>query len=215
MKRLVLQVDIPGIKTSGMHSYDKEIYAVSEFFAKKYAKKYDADYYKVVNQDDFLPVSHKTPTYLRFKAYDFRMDYNQILYLDSDYIIKDTAPDIFKIANGRTCVCRDPGEEIAQKLGVPKKRYFNAGMILFDKKDLNLTYQKMLEYLDLDWDYYDQDLINFLFYSKNINLKFLEPEFWNPVKDGFGKYADHYAGDKKTIWDIKKYEISNIDLGLV
>ena len=194
-----MQADVPGIETSTTYHYGEEMYSTSKEFAKRYAEKYKADYYCATNLDEFLPIveNGKTATYLRLKAYELK-SYDQILYIDCDYIIKESAPNIFDIADGQTCVCRERADFIisfAEKLKVPSEKYFNAGMILFDRKDLDATYDDMLDYLKKDWNFAmffeDQGMLNSLFNDKKINLKFLDPNLWNPSLECFGEYADH------------------------
>jgi lipopolysaccharide biosynthesis glycosyltransferase len=217
MKKLVLQADVPGIETGHTFHYNKEMYSVSKEFAKRYAEKYGADYLCLTSLDDYAPIveNDKTATYLRLKAYELK-NYDQIFYIDCDYIIKESAPNIFEIADGQTCVCRERAvdtipvvAEIAERSKVPFERFFNAGMILFDRKDLDATQEDMFEYLKRDWDWdtwnEDQGLLNSLFNDKGINLKFLEPELWNPSLECFGEYADHYAGYRKQDWSADRY----------
>jgi hypothetical protein len=214
MKKLVLQVNVPGESTeSGTFSYVSDMYKTSEFFARKYAKKWGAEYHKITDPNELLMNPNVHPAYLRLKVYELE-EYDQIFYIDSDYIIKDCAPNIFAIADGKTCVCHnnsDYGREISGRLPVPFARYFNSGMILFDKKDLDKTRESVVGLLSQDWNGLqdDQGLLNTLFFKHEIDFKMLDSHFWNPIEKTFGVYADHYAGPGKQKWDTNRYGINH------
>jgi lipopolysaccharide biosynthesis glycosyltransferase len=172
-----------------------------------YAKKCEADYYKVSVADDFLPAKGKHLDYQKLKIYDF-IDYDRVVYLDSDFIIKDNAPNIFNLCGDNFAAVIDPGKtvgELASNLGIPRDNYFNAGFMHITKNVLNKTKEFLAEYLEKEYEYQGQGLLNKLFYDKNINIKQLDAREWNPVNKTFGLYADHYAGGRKRKWGTVIY----------
>jgi len=210
IRKLILQVNVPYFsknKKLRAYTYIEDMYNLSEKQARKYAAKCNADYYKVVDPDDWKPAAGKHVTYQKMKVYDLT-DYDLIVYLDSDYIIKDNAPNLFELCGNNFSAVTDPGSivnKLANKLGVPRERYFNAGFFYITKPILDLSRSTALEYIKKDWDYEDQGLWNRMFYDLGIEYHPLKAEEWNPTEETFGLYADHYAGSFKSRWDSNRY----------
>lgn len=209
-KKLVFQINVPNhIRTSKPTAYTfiSEMYKISERNARNYAKRCGADYYMVKTADDYKPAAGKHLDYQKLKAYDFT-DYDQMVYFDSDYIIKDTAPDLFLMCGNNFSAVTDPGKSapaLAVELGIPPDRYFNAGFMYLPSKILNATRNLLPEYLKNDYPFDGQGLLNKLFYDQNIDYTKLPAHQWNPVRKTFGDYADHYAGAKKKRWGKVAY----------
>lgn len=210
MKKLVFQINVPNhIQTNKLTAYTfmQEMYEISERNARRYAEKYGADYYKVTRADDFALAKDKHLDYQKLKAYDFS-NYDSIVYFDSDYIVKEEAPNLFDLCEDRFSAAPDSGKSVpmlAEKLGIPKERYFNAGFMYLPKKVLDSTRKYLPEYLEREYQFDGQGLLNKLFYDKNISFNPLKPHEWNPVSKTFGIYADHYAGVKKRKWGMVSY----------
>jgi lipopolysaccharide biosynthesis glycosyltransferase len=208
--KIVFQINVPGYGRSDKltaFTYIQEMYEISERNAKRYAEKCGADYYKVEVADDFKLAAHKHLDYQKLKAYDF-IDYDQIVYFDSDYIIKDNAPNLFEICGDKFSVCRDPGKAVlalANDLKIPIERYFNAGFMYLTKEVLNKSKDSLVKYLANDYSYEGQGMLNKMFFDLDINFNPLPASDWNPVNRCFGTYADHYAGAKKRNWGKVKY----------
>ncbi len=204
-KKLVFQINVPNyIVTSKPTAYTfmSDMYKISERNARNYAKRCDADYYLVSKPDDFKLAAGKHLDYQKLKAYDFDQ-YDQIVYFDSDYIIKDTAPDLFLLCKNKFSACIDAGKsapKLAEELGVPSNQYFNAGFMYLTKEILDLTRPYLTEYLKYEYPFDGQGLLNKLFFDKKIIFNSLPAHQWNPVGKTFGEYADHYAGKKKERW---------------
>jgi lipopolysaccharide biosynthesis glycosyltransferase len=208
-KKIIFQINIPNEATKNLtvYSYHQEMYYTSERNARQYAQRCHADYYKITTPDDFKPAAGKHLDYQKLKFYDFE-DYNQIVYFDSDYIIKENAPDLFLLCKNKFHAVTDPGktvEELAMNLGVPRERYFNAGFMYIPKSVIERTKNSVAQYLSEEYEYQGQGLLNKLFYDHQIDYSALESDDWNPVKRTFGTYADHYAGSKKKKWGMVSY----------
>lgn len=210
-RKLVFQINVPGYgRTDKLTAYTfiQDMYVISERNARKYADRCGADYYKVSVADDFKPAASKHLDYQKLKAYDF-LDYDQIVYFDSDYIVKDNAPNLFELCGNKFSACRDPGRatpDLAKELGIPVDRYFNAGFMYLTKEILDRSRNKLTEYLSVeDYPYQGQGILNKMFYDLGIDFNPLPAQDWNPVNRCFGTYADHYAGAKKRNWGKVSY----------
>lgn len=210
-KKLVFQINVPNYGNTHKptaYMFIEDMYIISERNARRYAERCGADYYKVTEKNDFKPAENKHLDYQKLKAYDF-IDYDQIVYFDSDYIIKDNAPDLFELCGDKFSACRDPGRatpELARELGIPVERYFNAGFMYLTKKILDKSRSKLLDYLSVnDFPYQGQGMLNKMFYDLDIDFDPLSAQDWNPVNRCFGTYADHYAGAKKRNWGKVSY----------
>jgi lipopolysaccharide biosynthesis glycosyltransferase len=206
MKKLIFQINVPNYSKNNPdkmpYEYNESMYDVSNRCAKKYAEKYSADYYMLTDPTDFSLAAGKHLDYQKLKIYDF-MDYDVILYLDSDYIIKDNAPNLFELCQDKFSVVLDQGSAVvekAQELGMPHTRYFNAGMMYIPKWALERTKDHIHEYLKHEYTLQGQGLLNKLFYDFDVQINELDYMDWNPVKRTWGTYADHYSGNKKNRW---------------
>jgi lipopolysaccharide biosynthesis glycosyltransferase len=213
MKKIIFQINVPDqIRTDKItaYTYMPEMYKVSELCAKKYAQKYDAEYYMVNTLDDFKPAEGKHLDYQKLKAYDFK-EYDRIIYFDSDYIIKDNAPNLFEICGNNFAAVLDQNRrmaEIAKEIDIPADRYFNAGFMYLTKDVLDRTRDILLSYyIKKEYPWQGQGLLNKMLYDQGIDFIKLNSKEWNRVKGTFGLYADHYAGTKKKRWGEVIYSI--------
>lgn len=210
MRKIIFQINVPNhiiTDKPTAYTFNQDMYSISERNARRYAKKCGADYYKVSIADDFQPAKGKHLDYQKLKAYDF-FDYDIVLYFDSDYIIKDNAPNLFDICLNNFSAVTDPGKSVpklAERLGIPRDRYFNAGFMYLTKEILDLTRPFLPKYLEKDYEFDGQGLLNKMFFDLNINYIPLDSKDWNPVGKTFGNYADHYAGMKKKKWGQISY----------
>jgi len=212
MKKLVYQINVPnaGRKDDKLtaYTYILEMYEVSEKNARKYASKCGADYYKIEKLDDWLPGKGKHLDFQKLKFLDFN-EYDQILYLDSDLIIKDHAPSLFDMCNNIPAASTEYSKiapQLAEELGMPPDQYFNAGLIYFNRETIEILRPHIEEYLNKQkWAWEGQGLLNKLFFDFNIKYLNLPSADWNPIPRCFGRYADHYAGAKKRNWGKVPY----------
>jgi lipopolysaccharide biosynthesis glycosyltransferase len=215
LKKLIFQINIPPSNhvesnTPKAFSYISEMYKISELYARRYAKKFGAEFYLVTKIDDFEPAKNKHLDYQKLKAYDFK-EYDRIIYFDSDYIIKDNAPNLFEICGNNFSAVPDQGPsivEVAKNINISADRYFNAGFMYFTKDVLNKTRDILLShYIKKDFPKEGQGLLNKMLYDQGIDFLKLNHKDWNPVKLTFGKYADHYVATKKKKWGQVIYPI--------
>jgi lipopolysaccharide biosynthesis glycosyltransferase len=211
MKKLIFQINVPNyIKTDIVTTYTfhSEMYHVSETKAREYAKKCGADYYLLTNPSDYAPATNRHLDYQKLKAFDF-VNYDSIIYFDSDYIIKNNAPNLFDLCGNKFHAVPDQGksvENLALTLSMPRERYFNAGFMYLTKDILNATRNQISKYLEVEYELHGQGLLNKMFFDNNIQFTPLDFREWNPVKRTFGLYADHYAGKRKERWGQANYD---------
>lgn len=212
MKKLVFQINVPNYSKNNPHQqeylYNSDMYVVSNKNATEYADKHKADYYLLTDPFDYKPAASKHLDYQKLKIYDF-LEYDAILYLDSDYIIKKNAPDVFDLFQDNFSAVRNPGKKLttalASELGIPRLSYFNAGFMYIPKKILDLTHTLVHDYLDKEYTFQGQGLLCKMFYEAGVELNPLSEQEWNPVKETWGLYGDHYCGRKKKRWGQVSY----------
>lgn len=211
MKKLVFQINVPFYsKNNPQHYeylYNQEMYDISQRNAKRYANKFHSDYYVVTKIDEYSLAAGKHLDYQKCKMYDFSQ-YDAILYLDSDYIIKDNAPNVFEMFGHKFHAVPDQGKGVTRKaldLQMIASQYFNAGFMYLPKYVFDKTRENLKKYLDKEYESQGQGLLNKLFFDHEIDFIPLDYMQWNPVKATFGLYADHYSGNKKNRWRADLY----------
>ena len=100
-----------------------------------------------------------------------KIEYDQVLYVDSDTIVHDNAPDIFKITDRKFCAVRNYGcmdwllrslevysKFIFENYKLPYLKYFNSGLLVFNKTHTDF-FKKMQDFYfgNLDKILYIQD----------------------------------------------------------
>jgi lipopolysaccharide biosynthesis glycosyltransferase len=212
MKTLIFQINVPFYSKHNPgqveYGYNQEMYAFSEQYARDYASKHNSDYYVLTSPIDYTPAAGKHLDYQKLKIYDFE-SYDAILYLDSDYIIKKNAPNVFELFEDKFSAVINPGKkattELASNIGIPRNSYFNAGFMYIPKNVILATKDKVDEYLQQEYAFQGQGLLNKLFFDSGIELNSLNEHDWNPVKATWGTYGDHYCGRKKKRWNNTLY----------
>jgi len=211
MKKLVFQINVPNYSKNNpqhyQYLYNQNMYEISNRNAQQYASKFGADYYMLTDPNDYLPAAGKHLDYQKLKMWDFP-EYDVILYLDSDYIIKDNAPNLFELCGDKFHAVQDLGKSKISKakdLEMDVDRYFNAGFMYLPKYVFDNTREHVHKYLDKEYESQGQGLLNKLFFDCGIEFTSLEPQDWNPVKRTFGLYGDHYSGSKKDRWGSVVY----------
>lgn len=196
------------------------MYELSEQQARRFAKKWNADYMMLTN-DNFLPGRH--PIWQRFKMYDFYKDYDQILYLDMDAIILPGCPNIFEEFKDEifSAVRNFDWDKNPEKYEPIRRKYvqifeakddyrpFCSGVMLMSKKFFELTEGEWEQYLD-SYDKashdHDQGILNKLVVDK-LDGKYNElDEKWGPWYRS-GKYIQHFGGPfNKHNFDVEKFK---------
>jgi alpha-N-acetylglucosamine transferase len=195
--------------TGSTFSYLQDLYEYSEKQGRLYAQRCNADYYLITDPNDWKPAAGKHLAYQKLKVYDFA-EYDQICYFDSDYIIKNNAPNIFDLLGNKFAAVADPGDciALAKRIDIPREKYINTGFMYFTKEVLEQSRDAILNnYIRYEkWKFKDQCLWSKAFYDLKIDFLSLDANDWNPSHCVFGKYADHYSGANKNKWDRNNYE---------
>lgn len=231
MSRLILQVNV---KLDGSKKYtvgskifkvDSDIYYLSELQAKKFAKKWNADYLQITDCN-YLPDKH--PAYQRFKMYE--LNYDQILYLDMDAILLPVCPDVFSLFGGShfSAVRNDRWDKIdfdiqqrrhsVNSLLDAKSTYrpFCSGVMLIHKNFLSETKNSWRKYLySYDKHEHDQSIFNKLIIEHYNGVYNELDERWGAWYRK-GLYIDHLAGKlRKLNFSKDKYmKINGIHEGI-
>ena len=190
----------------------KEMTNITHLSLKKYAKKCDADF-KVLD-DSTCSESVAYLMYRILKIYDLFEDYDRILHLDSDMLVKNNCPNLFDIVpvSAIGCVYEDKGSRKEDRRNRIKrvqqerkdvgwtKGYLNAAVTLFSKMHRNI--------FNLEFDKVWKDIgyegveLGYQIHKNGYEIHELPCEFnfmsmfaesWCK-KDKFDAFILHYAG---------------------
>lgn len=173
-----------------------------------YADKVNADL--EIIKEDHRKFDYPSPHFLKFNCFQYFLDhqYDQMLYLDMDIIIKKNAPDIFSQYPRGLCLANDfagdfPNNEYKIWIGkifnakVGKLDYFNSGVILSDRPSMERylrKYPKKLERLSYLGGFGEQHLINYL--TLRVPITVLDSKFNNAPEQQ--PFFVHYIGKRKS-----------------
>lgn len=117
-----------------------EYWKLSSESCKKYADKYGFDYLLMSpTEDEWEPWFIPEPQFEQFRAVDFLKDYDAVLYVDTDVLIKPNSPNIVKkyYRKGVNIVLNTViGNNIIEGTTGAVAGY-NTGIVLYYKKSLN------------------------------------------------------------------------------
>jgi len=159
----------------------KELSKVTHPSIKAYADKIDADFIVLDQLGD-----HKYPHFIKFDIRNLLFSYDRILYLDTDIIVRDDAPNIFNIVPSNKlgilaenpCEFRDPAfrkfltDDLSQPINW-NGAYYNTGVMVLSKLHSNLF--ELIS--DEIFHYGEQSYLNFNIARKNIPIYPLDWRF--------------------------------------
>lgn len=174
-------------------------YKYSEKAWKYWADKNNVKYLTIT--DDFLP--QVNPAW--FKSFipailkDSGIDFDQVLYVDSDTLVHPDMPNIFNFSDRKFTVVRNFGSmdwvcrsvevynQLFPEIKLSPFEYFNSGLIIFNESHSDF-FKKCSEYYlenheklnNFNSKYYvgrDQPILNYFIKKENIPVKFLPYEF--------------------------------------
>lgn len=142
-KNVIFMIDIVHNERSKTQGYE-----YSKKSWKQYAQLYGHELF--ILEDMVAPLEYMTPHWIKMYILDILesngIDYDQVLYVDSDTIVTDDAPDIFEISEHKFCAVPNYGDvdwmlrsiETYSKLlfggsTFPYYKYFNSGFMVFNK----------------------------------------------------------------------------------
>lgn len=142
-KNVIFMINIVHNERSRSQGYE---YSVKSW--KAYADKYECELF-VLDQAIVDP-SYMTPHWTKMYILDIldgnNIDYDQVLYVDSDTIVTPDAPNLFDISDNKFCAVPNFGDvdwmlrsieayslELFDNFQFPYYKYFNSGVLLFNK----------------------------------------------------------------------------------
>ena len=186
----------------------KEMTDITHPVIEKYAKKCGADF--IVLGDKGEPHYH----YRILQLYDLFEKYDRIISMDSDILIRDDCPDLFKIVpeNMVGSVLEDKGSRMIdrrqriQKIQMSfgnadwKTGYINTGVAVFSKEHRDIFKERKKLWFDYG---YDDVYLGYWIHKLGFKISELPFQFnhmrcfsedWNGNPDKFNSYIIHYAG---------------------
>ena len=140
------------------------------------------DLYKQIITHSYITL----PTYFRLKIAELLPDIERVIYLDCDMVIEDSLSELYNTDLGNNIIAGVLDARVHHKRKWRKKKYINAGMILFDLDKIrkeNIEDQ-FLEYTKSNLHSIqtgDQDIINFVLKDR---IKILDG-LWNVQVSSF------------------------------
>ena len=221
MKNLILTIAIG-------ENYQK-IAKITHEFIKKYAEKINAEFLCI----DTQKISLTTPHWEKFQIYNLLNEYDRILYIDTDIIIRDDCPDLFKEVPENKLgmfneapwtdrskelmidICKQYNKTLPQWNG----KYYNSGVIVLSKRHKYLFKKPDKEI----FSFYEQSYLNMIIALEKIQMRELPYQFNRMTcmdrftgEERFASYIIHYAGYPNLTQilnlipeDIKKWKQAN------
>jgi lipopolysaccharide biosynthesis glycosyltransferase len=186
------------------HGYDYlEIAKITHPFIKDYALKCEADFLCIDKQK----ISKSSMHWEKFQIYDLLNTYDRILWLDTDLLIREDTPDLFKevpydsfgIFNEKHYLADQLMKDIFKKhdMSVPEDwdgSYYNTGVMILSKQHKFIFEQPVFE---CNSRFYEQCYLNMIIAKAGRNLKIypLSPAL-NCIlyRDHRKSFIMHYAG---------------------
>lgn len=169
---------------------------------KRWGEKNNAQI--MVLNESLFDFSEMRPNWYKYYVFQLleqsNIEYDQILYVDSDTIVHPNCPNVFEMSDRKYCIVHNQGsyDWLFRSMEIYSKylfnnhmfdflRYFNSGFMLFNK-DHEPFYNAVLQFYQehkktILWiqDTYkvgtDQPIVNFLLDLYKIEAKFLPYEF--------------------------------------
>lgn len=155
----------------------QSIYNLTRPTIVNYSKKINADFHEITEYD-----GQDNPKLLKFRIYDYLLNYDRVIYFDSDILINPTCPNLFSlvpekflggVSESRLYFNREEVMKQACAIyGISLRNYqfFNTGVMVISRKHRQL-FAKPRTVIPIQ-GFYDQPYINALF----LKLHF---KFWD------------------------------------
>ena len=217
MKTAIVQIYVDPTSYSNPNLMPKfdDLSKVSFDLAKKYSQKINAEYFLITD----AKINYIHPTYERFTLFEdpyWTDNFDQILYLDSDVFVYDTAPNIFEMypSLNKFKVCQHWSEVRYKHKGVlPGSHTFNAGVFILTKYSRDV----MLPHLNYRIPHYKHDneaLVNIVANSQ-VEVETMDALF-NAKNYPDAYFCHAWGGGKRRNPDMDcimkaKLEVANVD----
>lgn len=172
---------------------------------KAYADKIGADFLSIDKSNC------STPHWMKFEIFNLLNQYDRIIYLDTDLIIRDDCPNLFDIVPdtklglfneapftiGRQMAIYESAKAYDIDIGEWDGRYFNTGVIVISRIHKYL-FRKPKQQIA---NFYEQSYLNLQIMKQNIEIYDLEYQFNRMTcvdqftgEERLASYIIHYAG---------------------
>jgi len=147
-KNVIFLINIVHNERSKNQGYD---YSIKSW--KSYADKYNCDLF--ILDEAIMDISYMAPHWTKMYILDILdvndIDYEQVLYVDSDTIVTPNAPNLFEMSEYKFCAVPNFGDmdwmlrsieayssELFDNYTFPYYKYFNSGLMVFNKSHRGL-----------------------------------------------------------------------------
>jgi hypothetical protein len=195
MKNAIVQiyVDLKKYENSDILPSFDSISEISIKLAKRYAEKVNADYFLLTEPK----INFIHPTYERFTLFEdpFWTDtYNNVLYLDCDVFIYNTAPNIFQQYpdNTKFKVCTHWDE---YRFGDTSAK-FNAGVFMLNKSSKDIMLPHLKYRIDPPYKSHDNDALIDCVEKSNVPVEKMDVMF-NAKNYEHAHFCHSWGGTKR------------------
>lgn len=174
-------------------------YEYSEKAWRRWCDKNQCNYISI--KDDFIPTADPQwfKCFIPQMLQESLIEYDQILYVDSDTIVHPDMPNIFETSEHRFCVVRNFGsmdwvcrsveayQPIFPGVSVSPFEYFNSGVMLFNSTHSEVLLKLSQFYLDNFQQIVatqrkysvgkDQPVLNYFLKQQGVDIKYLPYEY--------------------------------------
>lgn len=196
-KRLVLTLAIGDVY--------KKLAKISHPTLRRYAERIGADFLSIDES------STSTPHWAKFQIFDLLNQYERIIYLDTDLIVRDDCPDLFEIVpqsylgifneapftDGRATAIQDVLNQYGETLPEWDGKYYNTGVMVISRGQKYLFKKPDKEVPS----FYEQGYLNMKIAKDKVWIHPLEYQFNRMTcmdgitgEERFSSYIIHYAG---------------------
>lgn len=172
---------------------------------RRYAERIGADF-KVIDESNCT-----TPHWEKFQIYQLLNQYDRIIYLDTDLIVRDDCPDLFEIVpkfklgafneapftGGRMISIYETCKEYGETLPGWNGKYYNTGVMVISARHNHLFKKPDRE----AFNFYEQGYLNMQIAKENVEIYDLSYQFNRMTcmdrytgEERFASYIIHYAG---------------------
>lgn len=194
MKTLIFTT---AVNTEGRAIKDSDIFDTAKLTWEHYCNKYGIDFYVI----DEPQHPNTSPHWFRYWIFDLKPGYDRYMYIDTDILTRWDAPNIFEeLPEGNIYAVKDNGglswvwegikaySTMFPGIDLDWDKYFNSGMLLFDKshqplfksfKQFYIDNQAAIQqYRDQYRKGHDQTIFNYFLLYAGIEVQ-LVSERWN------------------------------------
>lgn len=207
------------VKKAGKERALNQGYDISERSWRNYCEKYNHTLFVIdtpVTEDFSVLKPHWTKMYILDILDSNEIEYDQVLYVDSDTIVHTNAPDVFYFSENKFCAVRNYGcmdwllrsmetysKYVFDNYKLSYLKYFNSGFLIFNKKHREF-FKKMQEF-------YFANLENILYIQDKFELGNDQPVL-NFLLDMYIADDVKELGYEWNMQDMNRFEVLRDDM---